>query len=179
MTDTGQTFPKTWPSPLERFEEYHMPEPNSGCWLWIAAVRGRPDYGTFSVNNKQVRAHRWAYEHFIGPVPDGLVLDHLCKVSTCVNPWHLEPVTNRENLMRGTNRAAQNARKMHCARGHRLSGDRVTVNDKGHRVCLECHKIKNKTYREKRRRLAEAGKLAARSASIPHRGTVNEQDAVR
>ena len=68
------------------------------CWLWTACTtRGYP---TFSENGTNVRGHRWAYEHFVGPIPDGLHLDHLCRTPLCVNPDHLEPVTPAENTRR-------------------------------------------------------------------------------
>ncbi len=72
-----------------------MPEPNSGCWFWLGALsRG---YGSL----KNARAHRVAYEMTIGPIPEGLVIDHLCRVTSCVNPDHLEAVTQAENVRRG------------------------------------------------------------------------------
>ena len=67
------------------------------CWPWLGSISQRHGYGKFG----QRGAHRVAYEHFIGPVPDGLQLDHLCRVRSCVNPWHLEPVTVGENIRRG------------------------------------------------------------------------------
>ena len=77
-----------------------------GCWLWLAATNDS-GYGTFMARSrtddtpKTVRAHRWSYEHLVGPVPEGLELDHLCRTPACVRPEHLEPVTRRENTARG------------------------------------------------------------------------------
>lgn len=71
------------------------------CWLWTAAIRRRSGYGVFSHQARTMLAHRFAYELLVGPIPDGLVIDHLCRVRHCVNPDHLEPVTQRENLRRG------------------------------------------------------------------------------
>lgn len=76
------------------------------CWLWVGAVNGRSptkmNYGQFrDANGRRCPAHRFAYELFIGPIPHGLDVDHLCRQSLCVNPWHLEPVTRQENLLRG------------------------------------------------------------------------------
>ena len=76
------------------------------CWLWLAYVN-HGGYGRFRVGSmtdgtrRTVNAHRWAYEHLVGPIPEGLDLDHLCRVPGCVNPEHLEPVTHRENVARG------------------------------------------------------------------------------
>jgi len=72
------------------------------CWLWEAACRIEDGgYGAFWDGKKTVRAHRWAYEQIIGPFPEGLQPDHLCRVSACINPFHLEPVTSGENTRRG------------------------------------------------------------------------------
>lgn len=70
------------------------------CWRWLKAL-DKDGYGTCSVDNRYVRAHRLSYEWDRGPIAEGLVLDHLCRVSACVNPDHLEPVTVRENTLRG------------------------------------------------------------------------------
>lgn len=91
----------------------------------------RPDY-----------CHRVTYQAFVGPIPDGLHIDHLCRNRACCNPWHLEPVTRKENILRGEGRAAKNARKTHCKRGHELSGDNLVLveRDRGtFRRCRECH----------------------------------------
>ncbi len=84
--------------PGERF--WAKVDRSGECWLWTGNVY-RDGYGQFYVERRQVRAHRWAYESEVGPIPEGLVLDHLCRVRLCVRPSHLEPVTNRENLLRG------------------------------------------------------------------------------
>ena len=90
----------------ERFDAKWTPEPNTGCWLWTGVV-DRKGYGQFRVGSQAdstrrlVKAHRWAYEHLVGPIPEGRQIDHLCRVPWCVNPEHLEPVTNRENTVRG------------------------------------------------------------------------------
>lgn len=72
----------------------------SGCWLWTKAVN-KDGYGCISIGNKQRRAHRAAWEAWNGPIPEGMQLDHKCRVRHCVNPAHLEPVTNTENIRRG------------------------------------------------------------------------------
>ena len=73
----------------------------SGCWLWKGLV-DRDGYGVFGLNRRSFRAHRVAYELLVGPIPDGLMIDHLCRVTSCINPDHLEPVTNKENQARGS-----------------------------------------------------------------------------
>lgn len=75
----------------------------NGCHEWIGAGRDSGVYGRFDVDGRLVQAHRWAYEHAVGPIPQGLELDHLCRNTKCVNPAHLEPVTRAENLRREWN----------------------------------------------------------------------------
>ena len=87
-------------SDAERFEAKWTPEPNTGCWLWTGAATSA-GYGRFWSKGATVPAHRWAYEHLVGPVSEGFELDHLCRAPWCVNPGHLEPVTRSENIRRG------------------------------------------------------------------------------
>ena len=87
------------------------------CWLWTGATDPL-DYGTFWNGTKYVKAYRWAYEFCIRTIPDGLSIDHLCRTPSCVNPDHLEAVSLRENILRGTSPTAKNAAKTHCPQGH-------------------------------------------------------------
>lgn len=83
-------------------------EKTDSCWLWGARINHKTGYGAFRAGHRGSRmllAHRWSYEHFAGPIPEGLVVDHLCSVRHCVNPAHLEVVTQRENLRRSRERA--------------------------------------------------------------------------
>ena len=127
----------------ERFEPKVMFEPMSGCWLWIAALSPY-GYAAFSVGGRagrMVPGHRWSYEHFVGPIPEGLTLDHLCRVRGCVNPWHLEPVTRGENVMRGFGPAAIAARATHCQRGH-LKSESMVSNGPRKRTCGPCRELR-------------------------------------
>ncbi len=110
------------------------------CWVWD---RGLDGYGYGRMRGR--RAHRVSYELHVGPIPEGLDLDHLCRVRNCVNPAHLEPVTRAENVLRGVSRPAENARKTHCIHGHALTPDNVYVPPKrpGMRYCLRCRDIRN------------------------------------
>ena len=121
---------------VERFEALYIPEPNSGCWLWLGC--DSQGYGYFRARGKMVRAHRWSYEHFCGPIPKGLQIDHLCRVPRCVNPMHLEPVTSKENVNRGF--VNQHKGKTHCKRGHLLSPENVYTTPEGWRQCVTCRK---------------------------------------
>ncbi len=106
------------------------------CWLWLPPDDGN-GYGQFHRKGSVIRAHRFAYEDMVGPIPDGLELDHLCRVRRCVNPSHLEPVTTEENLLRGMGPAAINARKTHCPQGHPYD-EANTYRYKNKRGCRAC-----------------------------------------
>jgi hypothetical protein len=119
------------------------------CWFWIG-FRDAKGYGRFQ---KGCKAHRFAYELFRGPIPKGMVLDHLCLTPACVNPDHLEAVTARENTLRGIAGAAVNYRKTECKRGHPLSGENLYIEPNGRRrICRICDRAKkSRLYREKRK----------------------------
>jgi hypothetical protein len=114
-------------------------EKTATCWLWLGAGKTE-GYGSFWDGRHLVMAHRWSYERRYGPIPEGLVIDHLCRTPACVNPEHLEPVTQLENVMRGTAPSVANARKTHCLRGHPLDGPNLYVNGAGGRACRQCRK---------------------------------------
>ena len=101
---------------LARVEDKFIPEPNSGCWLWHAG-HTPAGYGTVRIKGVRKYAHRVVYEELVGDIPAGLDLDHLCRVTACVNPEHLEPVTRKENCRRGLV-GQYNARKRQCRSGH-------------------------------------------------------------
>lgn len=104
------------------------------CWFWTA-YRDRKGYGTIGVRGKVRKAHRVAYELYVGPIPDGLTIDHLCRVRHCVNPAHLEPVPMSVNTLRGESDAAKAARRTHCLYGHPY--DRFVS---GQRRCSTCER---------------------------------------
>jgi hypothetical protein len=114
----------------------------SDCWIWTAGVTSN-GYGRIRVGGADLRAHRHAYEVFVGPIPDGLVIDHLCRTPLCVNPSHLEPVTVRENTLRGVGRTARNAAKTHCLRGHEFTPEN-TYWYRGGRHCMECRRARKR-----------------------------------
>lgn len=122
----------------------HVEITTGGCWLWTGSLSGK-GYGRFHSGGRRgrsLRAHRVAYELLVGPIPDGLQLDHVtawgCTSKACVNPAHLEPVTNRVNVLRGVGPTAQNAAKTHCFRGHPFDDENTQVRRDGHRRCREC-----------------------------------------
>lgn len=101
-----------WASKIERLE--------NGCWKWTGSVDGG-GYGHFTIRGRQTKTHRYAFEEFRYPIPRGLEPDHLCRNRWCSNPFHLEPVTRRENVLRGTGVGARHAAKTHCDNGHELT----------------------------------------------------------
>lgn len=121
--------------------------PETGCWTWTAYTLPG-GYGFFFADGRNVLAHRFAYSQFVGAIPPGLVIDHLCRNRACVNPEHLEPVSMRENLMRGNGVAARNAAKATCPKGHAFD-DTNTYRDKtGRRHCRACHRSREAARRE-------------------------------
>lgn len=132
----------------EIFETRVQPEPNTGCWLWTGNVR-RDGYGRISIaHNRQELAHRLFYEQSVGPIPPGLQIDHLCRQRSCVNPRHLEVVTQQINLSRG-----YFGTKTHCPRGHEYT-EKNTYKAKTKvgvgitRKCRACH-IARQSERQK------------------------------
>jgi hypothetical protein len=129
----------------ERIKDRSLPVPWTGCWLWLGHL-DRDGYGSISLGRERTqRVHRASYEAFVGPIPDGYVIDHKCRVRCCVNPDHLEPVTPRENVLRGESGAAEFARRTHCKRGHQLVVF-VAEQDPSFRIriCMECQRISNR-----------------------------------
>lgn len=173
---------KTPRTPInERAWRYILPDPNSGCWHWVGAA-DKLGYGYIVVNDqgpnqdtpRMRKAHRVVYEIYKGPIPEGLVLDHLRRVPCCVNPDHLEPVKQAENMRRGLNvgmtpqcKAAGYAYKAaitHCPHGHEYTTEN-TAYSRGKRVCKACrrkHGQRSQIIRTERARQARlAAKLAA------------------
>lgn len=141
-------------TPINRFWRYVSPEPNSGCWLWTGSEADGAGYGGFWDGKKHCRAHRFSYEAFVGPIPKGLQLDHKCRVRCCVNPDHLEPVTNKTNSLRGIGFAAVNAKKTHCYRGHVLEGYNLIFSHGNRRECRICRRDRDNVRHRRSRAIA-------------------------
>lgn len=135
---------------------------DDGCWEWLGA-KITEGYGSFHLNGRQHGAHRVAYELLVGEIPAGLQLDHLCRNHGCVNPAHLEPVTPRENTLRGEGPAAALARATRCVNGHEFTEANTITKDR-RRGCRECARQASAAYNgaHRERRNAEARERMAR-----------------
>lgn len=119
--------------------------PEVGCWMWMNSLTAN-GYGCARENGATVYAHRLSYELFVGPIPSGLQIDHLCRHRWCVNPDHMEPVTQQRNLARGFSPPAINARKDRCSSGHDYTRD-----SRGYRVCQTCQLAYSRNYEKTKR----------------------------
>lgn len=130
----------------DRLMEHSTVDHQSGCREWGASL-DVGGYGTLSINGRTTKAHRASYEEFVGPIPNGLFLDHLCRNRKCIEPTHLEPVTIRENTLRSPVAApAVNAKKTHCKRGHEFTAENTYVMADGGRSCRKCRVIHTQNY---------------------------------
>ena len=114
------------------------------CWIWQGSVKPN-GYGYYSLWPKKVYAHRLSYELHYGPIPDGLHIDHLCRMKLCVNPDHLEAVTQQVNNER------QQAAKTHCAQGHPWTDEHISVRPNGTRYCKTCNREQQRLRKARKR----------------------------
>jgi hypothetical protein len=140
------------------------PEPNTGCLLWLGTIHAKTGYGTCRYGDRNVLAHRQAVLFSGRTIPEGLEVDHLCRVRCCVNPSHLEVVTTLENMrraMRGARR--HNAEKTHCPRGHPYSGENLVM-WRTYRYCRICLRQNQRNWDHRTRAEKNAIGLAAKAA---------------
>jgi HNH endonuclease len=130
----------------QRIEETSIPEPNGGCWIWLGVLFPN-GYGSMGIGRRSLGEKKTAYTHrisyltFVGPIPKGKELDHLCRLRCCVNPRHLEPVTRRENTIRGNAPrlcGLLNGSKTRCKRGHPFDEVNTRFRPTGGRSCRTC-----------------------------------------
>lgn len=112
------------------------------CWVWSGPTSD--GYGAVQLGRRREYVHRVVYETLRGPVPDGLELDHLCRQRACYRPDHLEPVTHRENVLRGDSAMARRARQTECIRGHPFSPENTYIRRNGTRFCRECERVRQR-----------------------------------
>ena len=144
----------------ERFwQKTHKPLLPNTCWLWKGHL-DKDGYGTFytgSRTNKTrrgIRAHRFVYALLVGPIPENMTIDHICRCRNCVNPKHLRLLSATDNLMAGMGIQAQNKRKTHCKRGHPFEGHTLQIVHRGNRIerhCRECKRLWMAEYRARKR----------------------------
>jgi hypothetical protein len=144
--------------------------PFSTCWLWNAAVN-KEGYGEIKAEqgNKKYKAHRVAYELYKGPIPDGLVIDHICRNTSCVNPDHLRAITKVENTMIGFGYMAKLARRDCCNHGHPFTAENTISKNGKRRKCRTC---KNLNEMNRKRMIRAKTKIARDTViAVTHSGT--------
>lgn len=136
-------------SAMDRFMA-KVAKQDDGCWLWMGSTFADSPYGQFSANHRTtVRAHRWLYIQTKGDIADNLVLDHLCRVPLCVNPEHLQAVTQKVNNVRGFSPSSLNTRKTHCIHGHEFTPANTRISKVGKRTCRACNAAAQRAYKRK------------------------------
>jgi hypothetical protein len=142
------TRSERWPVGItDKFDRHWIPEPNSGCWLWMGA-HNELGYGLIRREGKTVKAHRFAYEREKGKIPDGLALDHLCRNPCCVNPCHLEAVTHAENQRRANQARTFTDLVVSCVEcGAEIARKYAATEPQRCRRCI--HRSAQRTYYEK------------------------------
>lgn len=131
--------------PLD-FRFLRLVDKTDTCWLWVGAVlpNGYPRF-----NHGSGYAHRVAYEMWVGPIPAGMTIDHMCNVKRCVNPAHLRVASNRENILRSNGPAALNARKTHCKHGHEFTTQNTIAGTRRGNPTRECRICKQDRARQR------------------------------
>jgi len=120
------------------------------CWTWTGHLLPN-GYGYFWLDGAKDYVHRVSYRQFVGPIPEGLTIDHLCRNRACCNPTHLDPVTQRENNLRSAGFAAIKARQTHCIHGHPFDEVNTYIAPNGTRKCMTCRRrVNNASYHRRK-----------------------------
>lgn len=131
----------------KRFVSKFVVNKKSGCWVWQASKRD--GYGRYHHDNKWTQAHRYAYEKLCGEIPPNLQIDHICRNRACVNPNHMEIVTQQENIRRGKSPFIINSQRTHCINGHEFNTENTIIDANGYRRCRACHRKRALRYSRK------------------------------
>ncbi len=143
----------------QRFHSKYEVRWETGCWVWTGGLSN--GYGRLYAGSRSVYAHRYAHELVVGPIPEGLQIDHLCRIRRCVNPAHMEPVTQAENIRRGAGYGNglwkqgnhHMSRRSHCKAGHLFDAENTHQPDpNGRRYCRACRRAKERADRKAGRR---------------------------
>lgn len=139
--------------PRERILKRCTVDPITNCWEWDKPAS--LGYGRIGVNYRKKLAHRVSYEDFVGPIPDGMTVDHLCMNKRCVNPSHLEAVTQAENVRRAASVGLldRKSHETHCKHGHEYTPENTRITKRGHRDCVLCNRIKRRKQRAAARKM--------------------------
>lgn len=130
-------------------------EKTETCWNWRGSTNKTSGYGQIQINGKAESVHVVSYKLAGGAIPEGMELDHLCRNRKCVNPDHLEPVAHRDNVLRGINACATNAKVTHCPRGHPYDLFNTYLRPDGGRDCPICQQIRANKYAERKVELSK------------------------
>jgi hypothetical protein len=139
------------PDLLNRYQDRLIMEPGNGCWNWTGQ-KVNWGYGVVTIARRKYAVHRVFYEIFVGPIPDGMMVDHMCRNRLCQNPDHMQVVTPRENVALG------GLRKTHCPQGHEYAGDNLVRTPEGDRRCRTCMNARSKAAYHRRKTLATASR---------------------
>ena len=144
-----------WTGLPAEIENKIMPEPNSGCWIWLGAMHDKKEgYGGSMWAGKRYRAHRLTYLLLRGPIKLTQDIDHLCRNRICVNPDHLEPCSRKTNIHRGEGIAAKNLVKTNCPQGHPYSTEN-TYYWNNQRFCRTCSRRYKMNYQRRKKSNAQ------------------------
>ncbi len=167
----------------KRFTSKYKIDKKTGCWDWVAS-RSKKGYGQFSASGKMRSPHRLSYECHVGPIPEGLQIDHLCRNKACCNPDHLEAVTGLENVRRAlpyTKDGNWQSAKTHCPQGHEYTEENTYINEglsTANRTCRKCRKLTMDEYEKKPARKAYR-KAYAKEYYDKHKDPIDHSNAAK
>jgi len=134
---------------IKRFTKFIQLDILSGCWNWKGSLATK-GYAQIRINSKKIMAHRFSYVYWNGEIPHGLIIHHKCRNRKCVNPAHLEAITNKENVLQGISFCALNSKKTHCPQGHEYTAKNTQLQKFG-RSCKICNLQRAKEYAQNNR----------------------------